>query len=64
VDRWGRHAVRCDVFQSEKEVKNCLEQVIDTFGRLDFAFNNADIEQKLALTTKTTVEEWGPCDQY
>jgi NAD(P)-dependent dehydrogenase (short-subunit alcohol dehydrogenase family) len=51
-------AVRCDVSQSEEEVKNCLEQAIETFGRLDFAFNNAGVEQKLALTAETTVEEW------
>src|SRR3954452_16533276 len=51
-------AVRCDVSQSEEEVKNCLEQASETFGRLDFAFNNAGVEQKLALTAETTVEEW------
>jgi len=51
-------AVKCDVSQSEEEVKNCLEQAIETFGRLDFAFNNAGVEQKLALTAETTVEEW------
>jgi NAD(P)-dependent dehydrogenase (short-subunit alcohol dehydrogenase family) len=39
-------------------VKNCLGQVFETFGRLDFAFNNAGVEQKLALTAETTVEEW------
>jgi len=50
-------AVKCDVSQTE-EVKNCLGQSIETFGRLDFAFNNAGVEQKLALTAETTVEEW------
>jgi NAD(P)-dependent dehydrogenase (short-subunit alcohol dehydrogenase family) len=31
-------AVRCDVSQTE-DVKNCLGQAVETFGRLDFAFN-------------------------
>jgi len=38
-------------------VKRCIGQAIETFGRLDFAFNNAVVEQKLALTAETTVEE-------
>jgi len=50
-------SVKCDVSQSE-EVKNCLGQSIETFGRLDFAFNNAGVEQKLALTAELPVEEW------
>jgi NAD(P)-dependent dehydrogenase (short-subunit alcohol dehydrogenase family) len=51
-------AVKCDVSQTEEEVKNCLGQAIETFGRLDFAFNNAGVEQKLALTSELAVEEW------
>jgi NAD(P)-dependent dehydrogenase (short-subunit alcohol dehydrogenase family) len=50
-------AVKCDVSQTE-EVKNCLAQTIETFGRLDIAFNNAVVEQKLALTADLAVEEW------
>ena len=50
-------AVKCDVSQIE-DVKNCLRQAIETFGRLDFAFNNAGVEQKLALTAELAVEEW------
>jgi NAD(P)-dependent dehydrogenase (short-subunit alcohol dehydrogenase family) len=38
-------------------VKNCLGQAIETFGHLDFAFNNAGVEQKLALTAELAVEE-------
>ena len=40
-------AVKCDVSQTE-DVKNCLGQAIETFGRLDFAFNNAGVEQKIS----------------
>jgi NAD(P)-dependent dehydrogenase (short-subunit alcohol dehydrogenase family) len=50
-------AVKCDVTQTE-DVKKCLGQAIETFGRLDFAFNNAGVEQKLALTAELAVEEW------
>ncbi len=51
-------AVKCDVSQTEEHVKNCLGQAIETFGRLDFAFNNAGVEQKMALTAELAVEEW------
>ena len=51
-------AVKCDVSQTEEDIKRCLGQTIETFGRLDFAFNNAGVEQKLALTAETAVEEW------
>ena len=50
-------AVKCDVSQTE-DVKNCLGQAIETFGRLDFAFNNAGVEQKQALIAELAVEEW------
>src|SRR4051794_19054455 len=36
--------VRCDVTRSE-EVKGALDRAVDAFGRLDFAFNNAGVEQ-------------------
>ncbi len=50
-------AVKYDVSQT-KDVKDCLEQVIETFGRLDFAFNNAGVEQRLALIANLEVKEW------
>jgi len=52
-------AVKCDVCQAEEEVKRCLGQAIETFGRLDFAFNNSCVEQKQTLTEELAVEEWG-----
>src|SRR3712207_1293725 len=36
-------AVRCDVTRAE-DVKAALDKTAETFGRLDFAFNNAGIE--------------------
>ncbi len=37
-------AVRCDVSDAG-DVKRALDLTVETFGRLDFAFNNAGIEQ-------------------
>src|SRR6476659_6467783 len=40
-------AVKCDVSKPD-DVQAALAATIDKFGRLDFAFNNAGIEQALA----------------
>src|SRR5918998_1282999 len=37
-------AVGCDVTRTE-DVKAALDETIETFGRLDVAFNNAGLEQ-------------------
>jgi NAD(P)-dependent dehydrogenase (short-subunit alcohol dehydrogenase family) len=50
-------AVRCDVTQSE-DVKTALDKTIEKFGRLDFAFNNAGVEQKNAATADIEEDEW------
>jgi len=51
-------AVRCNVTRVE-DVNAALNQTIDAFGRLDFAFNNAGIEpKKLAPTADYDLEEW------
>lgn len=50
-------AVKCDVSQTE-DVKNCLGQAIETFGRLDFAFNNAGIEYIPKPAADVTEDEW------
>ncbi|MBD1879711.1 SDR family oxidoreductase [Coleofasciculus sp. FACHB-T130] len=50
-------AIRCDVTRAE-DVKAALDKTIETFGRLDFAFNNAGVEQKIAATADLTEEEW------
>jgi NAD(P)-dependent dehydrogenase (short-subunit alcohol dehydrogenase family) len=49
--------VRCDVTQSEG-VRAALDQAVNTFGRLDVAFNNAGAEQKVDATADITEEEW------
>jgi len=40
-------AVSCDV-TSSNDVAAALQRTVDTFGRLDYAFNNAGIEQPVA----------------
>src|SRR5919112_6407816 len=53
----GALAVACDVTRSE-DVKAALDQTIETFGRLDVAFNNAGVEQATAAAADITEEEW------
>src|SRR5438270_4907034 len=51
-------AVRCDVARAE-DVKAALDRTVAAFGRLDFAFNNAGVEQKkLAPTAELDEQEW------
>ena len=50
-------AITCDVTRSQ-DVKVALDRTVDTFGRLDAAFNNAGIEQPVGPTTEITEEDW------
>jgi NAD(P)-dependent dehydrogenase (short-subunit alcohol dehydrogenase family) len=50
-------AIACDVTRSET-VKAALDETIETFGRLDVAFNNAGVEQATAAAADITEEEW------
>jgi NAD(P)-dependent dehydrogenase (short-subunit alcohol dehydrogenase family) len=50
-------AVTCDVSRAE-DVKAALDQTVETFGRLDFAFNNAGVEQPIMATAELTEKEW------
>jgi NAD(P)-dependent dehydrogenase (short-subunit alcohol dehydrogenase family) len=50
-------AVRCDVTRSE-DVQAALQKAVDTFGRFDFAFNNAGVEQEIKPAAETAEEEW------
>ena len=50
-------AIRCDVTRAE-DVNAALDTTIETFGRLDAAFNNAGVEQATAATADITEEEW------
>lgn len=50
-------AVKCDVTRTE-DVKAALDKTIDAFGRLDFAFNNAGVEQRNAAIAEFEEDEW------
>lgn len=49
--------VKCDVSKSD-DVKALIEKTITTFGRLDFAYNNAGIEGTSAPTQDCNEENW------
>lgn len=49
--------IRCDVSKGE-EVQRSVQQTIEQFGRIDFAFNNAGIEGEQASTPECTEENW------
>ena len=46
------HTVVCDV-SSPDQVEDAVEQVVNRFGRLDIAFNNAGVENKAAPVHET-----------
>ncbi len=49
--------VKCDV-SKPKEVSDMIKKTVDTYGRLDFAVNNAGIEGSTAPTHECTEENW------
>lgn len=49
--------VQCDVSDGEA-VKALIDKTVATFGRLDFAFNNAGIEGANGFTHDCTEENW------
>src|SRR3954452_10916396 len=50
-------AVKCDVSRVE-DIKAALDKTVEAFGRLDFAFNNAGVEQPVKPAADLTAEEW------
>lgn len=49
-------AVKCDVSRAE-DVKAALDKAVETFGGLDFAFNNAGVEQPVKAAADVTEAE-------
>jgi NAD(P)-dependent dehydrogenase (short-subunit alcohol dehydrogenase family) len=49
--------VRCNV-TVESDVKNLMDEVINTYGRLDYAFNNAGIEIEKGKLAEGTMDEF------
>jgi NAD(P)-dependent dehydrogenase (short-subunit alcohol dehydrogenase family) len=50
-------AVKCDVSRAE-DVSAALDRTVETFGRLDYAFNNAGVEQPVTPAADITEAEW------
>lgn len=50
-------AVTCDVTRAV-DVRGALDKTVEAFGRLDVAFNNAGVEQRMAATAELEEEEW------
>ena len=58
IEEGGRAlAVRYDVTRVE-DVKAALDKAVEAFGCLDFAFNNAGVEQAITATVYLTEQEW------
>lgn len=49
--------IQCDVSKPD-QVKAMIDQTIATYGRIDYAFNNAGIEGASAVTHECTEENW------
>jgi NAD(P)-dependent dehydrogenase (short-subunit alcohol dehydrogenase family) len=50
-------SIACDV-SSPDQVEGAIKQVVDRFGRLDVAFNNAGVENKAAPVHEVDLAEW------
>jgi NAD(P)-dependent dehydrogenase (short-subunit alcohol dehydrogenase family) len=50
-------AVRCDVAK-EDEVQAAIAKTISTFGRIDFALNNAGVEHEVIALADISTDEW------
>jgi NAD(P)-dependent dehydrogenase (short-subunit alcohol dehydrogenase family) len=50
-------AIACDVSRPE-EIEAAIAQAVNTFGRIDCAFNNAGVENKATPLHEIELEEW------
>lgn len=50
-------AIACDV-SSPKQVEGAVRQIVERFGQLNIAFNNAGVENKAAPLHEIELEEW------
>ncbi len=49
--------IKCDV-SSSNDLKNFMNKTIESFGKLDYAFNNAGVSSKRKTILERTEEEW------
>jgi NAD(P)-dependent dehydrogenase (short-subunit alcohol dehydrogenase family) len=59
VEKAGKRAlaVKCEVSRAG-DVRVALDKTVETFGRLDFTFTNADVEQPITPVAAITEEDW------
>ncbi len=59
IKKMGGEAIfiKTDVREA-KQVEFAVKQTVETFGSIDFAFNNAGILNKLGTIDKLDIEEW------
>ena len=50
-------ALRCDV-SDDQQVANMVNKTVETFGRLDYAYNNAGVQNQLAEAADQTLEDF------
>lgn len=50
-------SISTDISETD-EVENMINQIVDHFGRLDYACNNAGIEGPMTTTVEYTEEDW------
>jgi NAD(P)-dependent dehydrogenase (short-subunit alcohol dehydrogenase family) len=50
-------AIQCDVSKPE-DVQRAIARTVDTYGRLDLAFNNAGVENRAAPVADISLDEW------
>lgn len=49
-DGYQAISIKCDV-SNEEEVKNMMEKIVETFGKLDAAFNNSGVMNNVEIET-------------
>ena len=54
---WDMDFICTDVSVAE-EVKNMIKEIIEEYGRIDIAFNNAGVDGDVAKTADCSIENW------
>src|SRR6266702_8187057 len=56
TDGYKTLAIKCDV-SDDKQVEEMVNKTVATFGRLDYAYNNAGVQNELAEAADQTRED-------
>lgn len=57
ADGYKTLAIKCDV-SDDRQVEAMVKKTVETFGRLDFAYNNAGVQNELAEAADQTREDF------